>query len=656
MARDVFLEKFQNCDSLKKFLEVFQTSNFLSEHSEVEGLTKDEIDSLIKNEQFLKMIFKYCKDETSAHLIFNNFTRVFTKTQISNLVSQQSFMDWVKEIVSSLGDSNEGIDKNKNQILKEIIVFFEFAENKDFLIDSNNSFLWKIRDIAQLMRDGLSRDQKAKFFDYLLDNWKSGMVDMVVLKGITFGNFLENDKINVARREKLTSIKNMMFLVSNPLLNKCLESMKANDFKHNDYKKLLKRCYGAELTIPYRFFNNEMVDAYLEIKDPIVSLTILNNLKRFNYMGAELLEVSRRNFLFNKKFKTSDNVCEYFFKDSANNTQLNTKKMHHFAIISKIYRDYLKEGVIKDRKALYTIVETKLEAEMVETLFSILKQKRVDDYSEILYDDIAKARELTTNDFAKNIANFRTIKGVKKEVIDKVNVYELTGQDFTILVRRKGGVISCYAEQIKEFFRNDKNWVMSSTLISDNSLKIFNPEALNTPMENIILYGFSEIKAEYISIISTEDCWTKNNITKEHFDELDADSPFLHYVQKAVPFWTYKGFQKKCLYNNRYQKGYNEIIVVPYERGNEGEEFFMPDCIVLFRTASQKGKPLKDIINPKVAKAAKDLGIDIVIIDYEIYQKQITDKINNIDEEKIARIVELGEYSQIIDQIKLLEK
>lgn len=243
-----------------------------------------------------------------------------------------------------------------------------------------------------------------------------------------------------------------------------------------------------------------------------------------------------------------------------------------------------------------------------------------DEYKKLLEDCERDGNEVLQKIFVKElkVKNDQIINSTEHKKIatkngDFVDVYELTGQPFTMLIHNiTNNNLSIHDKYVDQILSNPKEWnniedgnnYISTSLISDKLMNIYAGKSR-------LMFGFYNLPSHSIKVTDTQDFGTN----REAPNNADFGIRNRMYLPKINTIATIDDLINKT----KGQYNYNEVVITRAD-ALTGEKF-KPDYIVCF-----------DNVNNDSIKASLEFSVPIYLIKSNCYNNISIDK-NNVESE-----------------------
>ncbi len=552
-------------------------------NSKFRDLEDEYRDSLFSDERFWNKVFE-------CGLIIDIMRMMTENERLERCINNEVFMAALKRLKQS---NQAAFNMSMNQIVYGIDTKDVLAQDK-FEFAHSAPMFW---DAAEQM----SEDVKLSFLTDLVLKQKEFDVSKFLI-----GDFMCGDSEKEKYLRAYVINEHLVFKGSIAFINKALKEMSPQDMNEKDYKSLVGRLDVAYIEIPPKFFNREFVKAFNTIKNPVEAIIKIHNVYKKNPQFAEQLMQERKKHLRALEPKTLDSVCELFFEDSAKNI-----KTHLWTIFNHIKNDKNYEKFLGAKSVeFYKQLEEFLNNGDAKGLFEYLDSANI-NYMEKIYDDLSRGREFAAGEIQRNLTDLDK-SGAKVSEVQGVKVHSFTGQDFAFLIHAKGSIDDCSPEFVEKSFKIDENnpWVISTSLISERSLRTY--------MGARFMYGFSSFDPAAVDSITAFDNWSLNAPKA-----VKSSTVFTGNSKYAKDLRSFENF--KQLSTNQM----NEITIHTDAPGHG--DSFAPDFIVVFKDSAQT---IEEVLPQNVLDTAKQLNIDIVVIDADRYQERI-DQMESHEDERL---------------------
>ena len=244
-----------------------------------------------------------------------------------------------------------------------------------------------------------------------------------------------------------------------------------------------------------------------------------------------------------------------------------------------------------------------------------------DEYKKLLEDCERDGNEVLQKIFVKElkVKNDQIINSTEHKKIatkngDFVDVYELTGQPFTMLIHNiTNNNLSIHDKYVDQILSNPKEWnniedgnnYISTSLISDKLMNIYAGKSR-------LMFGFYNLPSHSIKVTDTQDFGTNREAPN------NADFGIRNRLVRRPQINTIATIDD-LINKTKGQYNYNEVVITRAD-ALTGEKF-KPDYIVCF-----------DNVNNDSIKASLEFSVPIYLIKSNCYNNISIDK-NNVESE-----------------------
>lgn len=248
-----------------------------------------------------------------------------------------------------------------------------------------------------------------------------------------------------------------------------------------------------------------------------------------------------------------------------------------------------------------------------------LDQRKKENYRKLIYNCEREGNELIKGQFSKELEQKNTqilneahYNPLTTDNGDTIDIYELTGQPFTMLVHAiTDNPMSVHNSFVSEIINNPENWnkidkgnnYISTSLISDKYMVTYD----TSNDEETVMFGFYQVPASSIKLMSTRDAGM-NRLVHIKDDDSWANMRNRLFVPNINTVVSIEELMDKTIENNSRIIMWNEIGVTRSDE--ETGKKLQPNYIVCMDYISEKSK-----------KAAKHFGIPIYLIHRKYYKK-----------------------------------
>ena len=428
---------------------------------------------------------------TIQNLDDKSFNILMDDDGIDVLLASKRTESFLNAIITAPTNSKNNVFKNT----KIIDALIKKKQNLFYLLSSlNDDTLLTILDYLKV--------KNLNDFYYAL----SYMPSSVLVKWLNDNNFLVEQLF-------MSNDFNFLKIHNRELLSELLKMKTVQNYLLTiDVYKLIE-IFSNQVTLPEELKNNSIFTSKICSINPatfyrrvVTSLTVNNDLD-----FIEKLELNRKAFsdeliiMCNEKETLSDKekdevielVIDTFFKDNYNNISINLEEMLSF--IKQIADEIINDELL----VIYNLVNNfkNLNAYDVIKVYNLMDKKNI-DFSYKFAEDYMACRDKSI----ELIKNSLFIPAKKTSKINGVDVYELNGEPFNLLVHctkkiRNNLSIPFYTKFDGQF--NGKN-ATSLSLISNRLLKTF-----KNPTE-YLTFGFKDINEKQIAHMYTSDSYSSS--------------------------------------------------------------------------------------------------------------------------------------------------
>ena len=609
-------------DDLK--IEIISNPEFKSQYKTsikpfIQYLKKSKITDKDTLSQHIKCVFELSVSNNSDKYIkyikshdywkinkIENF-QVFSDSNFQTLysiISDKIFNNNIAEIIQN-GNSNKLIDflKNYPNIKLDKINPLLFEDKVwNVIINKNNKI-----DNTEIFDYFYSNNILDLFITFVNNNYIEGLI-------YTYKNFPESHEY----------IKSLCHHNNDDASNFIQFSM---DFIKNIGDNDLNKLYQSKIFYYPNQYKKMFEIASLKNYELIQDIINYGNIIHFQFIDSKDMKKSsleidgvldKKKLIFGKFFGITGMEVDYIklFLESINKlNNLPNEFQEKYGDILQL----LNKVFTANNEVLLSISE-KLDSKNREAYRTLITNMEISG-NNILKEKFANDIKIRN----QQIINTSTHKQILTNNEKTVDIYELTGQPFTMLVHAITHVTSNDNNYIADKLLEDPtqwanltggNNYISTSLISDNYMATF-----ATPdNDKTLMFGFSDIPSENIKNTAPNDSGTNTNVsTNANFNMRTAVIPPTVNTITTVDHLMEKTIERNA---KVIIKGYNEVIL---DRTNKDTKI-MPNYIVCM-----------DQINEKSIEAAAYYGIPIYLIHRYCYNRNVSiknDQNNTTNEEE----------------------
>ena len=475
--------------------------------NEIKKLDYQKRVELLNNKDIVRKLYLIEKENDILNLnrvleLFNvyDLLKVFTKeigNQITKMYPYSEFI-FLKILKNKNQDEFYKVLK-ENDDLKEFLLFkgeylyknlnfpYEIVINLINYIENNN-IDYKKTCIYLIMTSSLKEDNLQKQFlnEKINDIYKIKMFNIFDPNLIT--NYLNENIVNLSLKDTYNILK-----YSEVKLNK-------NLYENKEFFKMFilgSSIYNSRLIIEK--LKNNIDTTYFEnilndMEDDILSMYLVDN-KIINYTSSEKISslFLEKQFNNNKKDKKEITkkiiimiVIDKLFQDNLRNVCLNVAEIINFN---------LNNNILSKEKLLFYKEIINLYNQSSDYILDFYNKYKdmvlVSDY----YDDIYKCKEKSYELLKESCLKIEDLKNNKNNSLSNLNnidIYELDGQDFRMLVTCRRSIPEGYSKVARNCY----------SLIGNENMNVFN--------ENNIIYGYLNFDIRNIMHVYEYDSYSEN--------------------------------------------------------------------------------------------------------------------------------------------------
>ena len=475
--------------------------------NEIKKLDYQKRVELLNNKDIVRKLYLIEKENDILNLnrvleLFNvyDLLKVFTKeigNQITKMYPYSEFI-FLKILKNKNQDEFYKVLK-ENDDLKEFLLFkgeylyknlnfpYEIVINLINYIENNN-IDYKKTCIYLIMTSSLKEDnlQKQILNEKINDIYKIKMFNIFDPNLIT--NYLNENIVNLSLKDTYNILK-----YSEVKLNK-------NLYENKEFFKMFilgSSIYNSRLIIEK--LKNNIDTTYFEnilndMEDDILSMYLVDN-KIINYTSSEKISslFLEKQFNNNKKDKKEITkkiiimiVIDKLFQDNLRNVCLNVAEIINFN---------LNNNILSKEKLLFYKEIINLYNQSSDYILDFYNKYKdmvlVSDY----YDDIYKCKEKSYELLKESCLKIEDLKNNKNNSLSNLNnidIYELDGQDFRMLVTCRRSIPEGYSKVARNCY----------SLIGNENMNVFN--------ENNIIYGYLNFDIRNIMHVYEYDSYSEN--------------------------------------------------------------------------------------------------------------------------------------------------
>lgn len=532
-------------------------------------------------------------EKVKAILTSENFyvTKLFNNKEFVDLIIKN--FDLFKIDYYSLNKVCANILFNNLGNKKTLFLSFISNEAQEYIIDNNeinqNDFLNALTNLKSNNAQKLIDKTNYKFD---LNSLSNKELYFLTSKNLHFPSYVIEDKTFIQKISQINDVKTYRFIINNLEKSNDVTSIiknrekiyddTLNSYDHN--MKMLPKYSELYMTITYLFDNNKF--SYSLLKEALTNI--------FNDTNDELFEKEIYDICYNhdknelKNFLQKEStmqmtniIIDYHFEDLYMNTLKDINELLNFNLSGGNVLTKEEEEIYKKIINLDT-----LEYNEKIKLHNELKNK---NYVEKFYDDIRNAKNKMYTLLQNEILTKEKLAGFESKTIDGVKIYEIEDKPFYALVKS----LNTYKDDI--LTENDMHFAKDGASFSiDSSYKL---KTYADPHEVYnVMYDSFNIN-QVVHTFPSDSFSYYNRDTKEVTTRVNRLMMPIDFVKD--------------------NSSYNEIVMMQKNMLKPSD--IDKDIPIL--------KPCEiycyDIVTENDIKSAKNLGLDIVVVNTRKYDKSV---------------------------------